>query len=48
MTGGAPSEVIRLNPIWIDELKKGSAKTANSKETASSGGSGTSIHEQTQ
>lgn len=48
MTGGAPSEVIRLNPIWIDELKKVSAKTAKSNETTSSGSSGTSPREQTQ
>ncbi len=48
MTGGAPSEVIRLNPIWIEELKVKGAKTAKNTGTPASGGSGTAQPEQTQ
>lgn len=48
MTGGAPSEVIRLNPIWIEELKVKGAKTAKNTGAPASGGSGTAQPEQTQ
>ena len=41
-TGGAPSEVIRLNPKWTENLKNRDARTANTDRQASSGGSGTS------
>lgn len=41
-TGGAPSEIIRLNPKWIESLKNGNAKTAKTDGQSGSGGSGTS------
>lgn len=39
-TGGAPTEVIRLNPRWLDRIKERADKTTKSSSEESFGGSG--------